>query len=146
SYKLNKSAQLTLSYRAVANDFREEVRQLTKARIPAGNRIAKGSFGPSFAAKKGHTTYQEDASDSEVEPGSDGGEQNGQKRGSGSEANTTCPGCDQFHRLEKCWYIFPELAPEDFVEREHVRMRVKETLLDPVLQERVEALKKKASS
>ncbi|KAM7211829.1 hypothetical protein V8F06_012802, partial [Rhypophila decipiens] len=80
SYKLNKSAY----YRAVANDFREEVRQLTKARIPAGNRKAKGSFSPSFAAREGHTTYQEDASDSEVEPGSDGGEQNGQKRGSGS--------------------------------------------------------------
>lgn len=185
SYKLSKSAQLTLTYRAVANDFREEVRQLTKARIPAGNRIAKGSFGPSFAAKEGHTTYQEDASDSEVEPGSDGGEQNDQKRGSGpgggkrkrkasstiysggkkpkngpkapgtepkngpkapGSAKTACPGCGQFHRLNKCWYIFPELAPEGFVERDHIRMRVKEALLDPVLQEKVEALKTKASS
>jgi len=51
SYKLAKP-QLTLNYRAVANDFREEVRQLTKARIPVGSRIAKGSFGPSFAGKE----------------------------------------------------------------------------------------------
>ncbi|KAK0631526.1 hypothetical protein B0T14DRAFT_597161 [Immersiella caudata] len=76
SYKLIKSAQLTLNYRAVANDFREEVRQSTKARILVSNRIAKGSFSPSFAGKEAKNAYQEDAFDSEIEPGSDKGEQN----------------------------------------------------------------------
>jgi len=59
SYKLLKAitAQLTLNYRAVANDFREEVWQLTKARIPVGSRIVKGSFGPFFAAKEGNEAY-----------------------------------------------------------------------------------------
>jgi hypothetical protein len=181
SYKLSisKSAQLTLNYRAVANDFREEVRQSTKARIPVGNRIAKGSFGPSFAAKEGKDANPEDALDSEVEPGSDGGEQNNgrkRQRGSGSgsgkgkrkkqrasspanppEGETPkngpkkapgtaiCPCCGQFHRLEKCWYIFPERAPDGFVERDHVRMRVKEALLNPELQEEVEKLKKRSN-
>jgi len=184
SYKLSKSAQLTLDYRAVANDFREEVRQSTKARIPVGSRIAKGSFGPSFAAKEGKDAYPEDALDSEIEPGSEGGEQNNgrkRQRGSGSgngsgkgkkkkqktssgpanspegerpkngpkkapgTATTTCPCCGQFHRLERCWYAFPELAPDGFVEREHVRMRVKEALLDPELQKEVERLKTKSS-
>jgi len=92
SYKLSKAttARLTLNYRAVPNDFREEVRQSTKARITVGNRIAKGSFGPSFAAKEGKSekkadAYQEDAPESEIEPGSDGGEQiNGRKRQRGS--------------------------------------------------------------
>lgn len=184
SYKLSpKSAQLTLNYRAVANDFREEVRQSTKARIPVGNRIAKGSFGPSFAGKEAKEAYQEDALDSEIEPGSDEGEQmNGRKRQRGSgpgngsgkgkrkkqrtsgpanppegekpkngpkkapgTASTTCPCCGQFHRLNKCWYIFPEQAPDGFVEREHVRMRVKEALLDEKLQEEVERLKTRSN-
>lgn len=170
--------QLTLTYREVAHDFRKEVRRQTKARVPAGNRVAKGSFGPSFAATKdGKKAYQEDASDSEIEPGSDGGEQiNGRKRRGGSgpkdgerlskrpravgtanlpegkrpkqrpkkvsgTASTTCPCCGQFHRLEKCYYAFPDLAPDGFVEREHVRMRAKEALTDPDLQEEVEKLK-----
>ncbi|KAK4207967.1 hypothetical protein QBC37DRAFT_85266 [Rhypophila decipiens] len=183
SYKLSipKSAQLTLNYRAVANDFREEVRQSTKARIPVGSRIAKGSFGPSFAGKEAKDAYWEDAPDSEVEPGSDGGEQNNgrkRQRGSGSgdgygkrkkqrssdpvnppegkrpkngpkkapgTATTTCPCCGQFHHLKKCWYVFPELAPDGFVEREHVRMRVKEALLDPKLQQEVERLQIKSN-
>jgi len=76
SYKLIKEVQLTLTYRTVANDFREEVRQLTKARIPVGSRIAKGSFGPSFAGKEAKDAVQEDAPDCEVEPGSNEGEQN----------------------------------------------------------------------
>ncbi|KAK4170956.1 hypothetical protein QBC36DRAFT_108658 [Triangularia setosa] len=171
SYKLSKASQLTLTYRMVANDFREEVRQSTKARIPVGSRIAKGSFGPSFAGKEAKDANQEDALDSEVEPGSDGGEQNNgrkRQRGSGSKngerlrkrrkalgtANspegrrptTTCPCCGQFHHLEKCFYAFPELAPEGFVEREHVRMRVKEALLNPDLQKEVESLMKKKSN
>jgi len=156
------------------------VRQSTKARIPVGSRIAKGSFGPSFAGKEAKDADPEDAPDSEVEPGSDEGEQkNGRKRqrgsgpgnGSGngkrkkqrssSPANppgskrpkngpkkvlgtaiTTCPCCGQFYRLEKCFYVFPELAPDSFIEREHVRDRVKEALLDKDLQEEVEKLKK----
>ncbi|KAK0713453.1 hypothetical protein B0T26DRAFT_651675 [Lasiosphaeria miniovina] len=160
SYKLAKSAELTLNYRAVANDFRKEVRQSTKARIPVGSRIAKGSVGPSFVAKEGKSVketdaYPEDALDSEVEPGSDGGEQNnGRKRQRGKPKNgpkkapgiaTICPCCGQFHHLEKCWYTFPEKAPDGFVEREHLRMRVKEALLSPDLQKEVERLKTKSS-
>jgi len=182
SYKLLKTAELTQNYRAVANDFREEVRQSTKARIPVGSRIAKGSFGPSFAGKEAKDAYQEKL-DSEVEAGSDGGEQNNDRkrqRGSGvtegerpkkrlnkavgkarspegrkpkngpkkapGAATTTCPCCGQFHHLKNCWYIFPELAPEDFIQREHIRVRVKEALLDPKLEEEVERLKRKESN
>jgi len=54
-----------------------------------------------------------------------------------------CPCCGQFHRLKKCWYAFPEQAPDGFVEREHLRMRSKEALLDSKLQEQVEKLKRK---
>jgi hypothetical protein len=46
SYKLFKVTQLTLSYREVASDFREEVRQARKVTV------ARGAFGPSFAGKE----------------------------------------------------------------------------------------------
>jgi len=45
--------QLTLTYQEVAYDFRKEVRRQIKTRIPVGNRVAKGSFGPSFTATTG---------------------------------------------------------------------------------------------
>ena len=71
---MTKEVQLTLTYRTVANDFREEVQQLTKACIPVGSRIVKDSFSPSFAGKEAKDADLEDAPDSEVEPGSDEGE------------------------------------------------------------------------
>jgi len=45
--------QLTLTYQEVAHNFQKEVKRQTKARIPASNQIAKGSFSPSFAAITG---------------------------------------------------------------------------------------------
>jgi hypothetical protein len=178
-YKIANQAQaeqLTLTYRKVANDFREEVRQEMKAR--GTTRVVKGSFGPSFAATItcGEEAYQGDASDSGDGSGSNGGEQVQKRKRGGSEkgerpskkpkkaqgtakisggkrpnkgpemasgtASTTCPCCGQFHRLAKCYYAFPELAPDSFEGREHIRARAKEALLDPKLQKEVEDLKR----
>jgi hypothetical protein len=61
-------------------------------------------------------------------------------------ATTTCPCCGQFHHLAKCWYVFPELAPESFMERDHLRIRVKEALLNPDLQEKVEKMRHQRES
>ncbi|KAK5662283.1 hypothetical protein OQA88_8189 [Cercophora sp. LCS_1] len=180
SYKvvnIQKAEQLTLTYRKVANDFREEVRQEMKARNPTSHRVIKGSFGPSFAGTTdAKEAYPGDALDSEDGSGGEEGEQkNGRKRRGGSgegerpkkrpkkalgtakntpegerlkrrpssalgTASTTCPCCGQFHRLARCYYAFPQLAPEGFVERDHVRSRAKEALLDPKLQEEVKRL------
>ena len=60
SYKLLK-AQLTLTYRVVTYDFREEVQQLTKAYILVGNWIVKGSFSPSFTGKEAKNANLKDA-------------------------------------------------------------------------------------
>ncbi|KAK0734713.1 hypothetical protein B0T26DRAFT_633254 [Lasiosphaeria miniovina] len=150
-----KIKQLTLTYREVAHDFRKEARRLANARVPVGNRVGKGSFGPSFAAiTRGKEAYQEDASDSEIVSDGDEGEQKGQKRkrvGSDGKrpkkkqeasgtASTICPACDQFHRLARCFYAFPNLAPESFVEREHIRNRVNNALKDPQLQEKIKEI------
>ncbi|KAK0725786.1 hypothetical protein B0H67DRAFT_551256 [Lasiosphaeris hirsuta] len=100
---MHKATQLTLTYREMANDFREEVRQDTKARNPTSHRIIKGSFSPSFAGTKGaKEAYPGDALDSE----------------DGSEP-----------------------APDGFMERENIRIKANEALLDPELQEELERLK-----
>ncbi|KAK4220409.1 hypothetical protein QBC38DRAFT_494454 [Podospora fimiseda] len=57
-----------------------------------------------------------------------------------------CPCCGQIHRLARCFYVFPELAPEDFKEREHIRAKVKEALLDPKLLKEVESLRRRRGS
>lgn len=146
SYKFFKATQLTLSYREVANDFREEVRQARKAKL------TRGAFGPSFASKE--AAYQEDAFDNDVESGSDEGERNtGRKRKwdnspSGRTAKRVeciCPACGLFHRLSRCYYIFPDKAPEDFEQRDHIRAKVKKALEDPKLQKRIERLEKSQS-
>jgi len=142
SYKLLKASQLTLSYQEVANDFREEVRQARKAKTAS----VRGAFGPSFA-----DAHQEDALDDDVEPGSDEGERNtGRKRKwddspSGRTAKRVeciCPVCGLFHRLLRCYYIFPEKAPKGFEERDHIRAKVKKALEDPKLWKKVERLQK----
>jgi hypothetical protein len=43
-------------------------------------------------------------------------------------------------------YVFPELALESFMERDHLRIRVKEALLDPDLQEKVEKMRHQRES
>jgi len=180
--------QLTLTYREVAHDFRKEVKRQTRARIPAGNRVAKGSFGPSFAATTGgKEAYQGDAFNSEIVPSRDEGEQNNgakeqggsgkskrpkrrpnrasgiaepegkrPKRGPNSNqslsldqgpnsdlgtATSTCPCCGQFHRLARCFYVFPKLAPDGFEERDHLRIKVKKALQNPDVQKEVEKLR-----
>ena len=129
-----------------------------QAYSPIGHRIAKGSFGPSFAsAEDTKEAYSGDAQDSEDGSGRDEGEQkNGKKRQGGSRgrrprkrpkkalgsasSSPICPCCGQFHRLARCFYVFPQLAPEGFIEREHLRSRTREALLDPDLQKEVEKL------
>jgi len=51
-----------------------------------------------------------------------------------------CPACGLLYRPLRCYYLFPEKAPEDFEEREHLRMKVKEALLDPKLLKKVKRL------
>ncbi|KAK3939363.1 hypothetical protein QBC46DRAFT_150174 [Diplogelasinospora grovesii] len=131
AYKLAKQAQvgkLTLNYREVASDFREEVRQSTRARTPGGYRVARGAFGPSFAAKEGKA-HQEDAFDDEIGSGSERGARKRRRAdspegerpnkrampeadlGTANGSESTCLACGgRFHHLSKCFYVFPDTA------------------------------------
>jgi hypothetical protein len=139
--KRQEVEQLTLNYLTVANDFRKEVRQARK--------IVRGAFGPSFASKE--AAHQEDAFDDDVESGSEEGERNtGRKRKwdnspSGRAAKRVeckCPACGLLHRLSRCYYLFPEKAPEGFEPRDHIRAKVKKALKDPQLWKKVQKLQK----
>jgi hypothetical protein len=143
SYILFKATQLTLTYREVASDFREEVRQARKATL------VRGAFGSSFAGKE--AAYQEDAFEDDVESGSDEEERmTGRKRkwddsSSGRAAKRVeckCPACGLLHRLSRCYYIIPENAPEGFEPRDYIRAKVKKALEDPKLWKKVERLRK----
>lgn len=151
SYRLVKAKEVeegSLTYRTLANDFREEVRLQTKASKPS--RVAKGSFGPSFAGQED----QRASVDVPQAGDGDGGQQAGSKRGrkpgkrkqpddilSGSKA---CRACQLFHPLSRCYYAFPEKAPEGFRERKDRREAVELALKeDPTLAEEIKRMGKK---
>src|SRR4029077_19840724 len=98
------------------NDFREEVRPAPTQRQEIRRSIAKGAFGPSFAADHeqcaaGDAPNQGDEKRKTV----DGkGGRKAKKRGYTGESQEVCPACGNVHALEICFYTFPEKAPKWF--------------------------------
>ena len=39
-----------------------------------------------------------------------------------------CPVCNLKHKLPKCYYTFPKIAPDGFQPREHLQKRAEENL------------------
>ncbi|RHZ67143.1 uncharacterized protein CDV56_107613 [Aspergillus thermomutatus] len=139
----------SLSYRTLANDFRDVVRTLsTSARF---TRIAKGSFGTTFAGQ-GTGDESDDSSTNSTakvipEKKKKTGKQN-RKRGhsrtiSLATATGRCRACNQGHDLHACYYIFPGKAPDWFRPRSDIKERVEEKLRkDDSLAEEINWLKK----
>ena len=140
SYRLAKQSEVdagSLTYRTLANDFRKELRH---RKSTSSGKIAKGSFAASFGPKTdcaegdaptsqgaessssaGHRAesrsnrrHKRAASDQEVVP------ENGTR--------PICPVYNLRHQLLKCFYAFPELAPDGFQPREHLQKRAEENL------------------
>ena len=141
SYRLAKQSEVdagSLTYRTLANDFRKELRH---RKSTSSGKIAKGSFAASFGPKTdcaegdaptsqgaessssaGHRAesrsnrrHKRAASDQEVVPENQG-------------TRPICPVCNLRHQLLKCFYAFPELAPDGFQPREHLQKRAEENL------------------
>lgn len=75
---------------------------------------------------------------------------NAQKRrqpyGGGSSSSQRCKACDGFHTLSKCWYAFPDTAPEDWQPRDHITKMVKDRISNtPDLQDDVRSTKRPRS-
>jgi hypothetical protein len=148
AYRLTKAAEVelsTLSYRTLANDFRKAVK------LPGPNarssRIAKGSFGPTFAGQEAEEmAYAPDAS-TQGAPERRRRTRTQKRRRSRETSISTgrviCRACGQRHDLHVCYYLFPSKAPDGFREREAMRRTVDQNLKeDHVLAEEVNRIQK----
>ena len=158
----------SLSYRTLANDFRDSTQPLTNTKA----KVAKGSFGPMFGRKSAPAAGKPssatgDALDDGMEARGLNDGRNGMKQeGSGkqgvyankqlkrrgrpgenstsSSRKTVCRGCGQFHNTQTCFYLFPERAPEWFSGNEQVRKAVEQNLRENTsLADEVNRMKKR---
>lgn len=127
----------TLDYRRIANAFRSRARR------------KKGGTEPSIVDKGSFLAFYEQSPDDEGSQ--DSGSATGSKRKCptepSSQAKKRSQSCSACHgprdRLAKCYYVFPEEAPSDFVFDEKLRKKVQTRInSDKELQREIEALKR----
>jgi len=157
SYRLAKQSDIdtgSLTYRTLANDFRKELRH---RKSTSSGKIAKGSFAASFGPK---TDCAE--GDAPTSQGAEGSSSAGYKAGSRSnrrhkraasdqdeevpESQGTrpiCPVCNLRHQLLRCYYAFPEVAPDGFQPREHLQKRAEENLQKKEVIDQLKKIKNK---
>jgi hypothetical protein len=128
----------TLTYRALANDFRDAIKSLGfNAKL---SKIAKGSFGPTFAGQEADETG---GPNTKTNSTNDKRNQKGKRRRAGTNA-TACRACEQIHGdLRNCFYLFPSKAPTGFRLHRAIKSMVNQKLKDDeVLAEEVKRLQK----
>jgi hypothetical protein len=141
-----------LTFRDVANDFRECIgmRFSQKGIVP---KVAKGAFGPTYAGQDtpDQSTIgdaQESAEVASTRRRCSKGPL-GKRRAPEEEeesSGVSCVACGLFHPLSKCYYAFPEKAPNWFKENPEIRASVNEQLKsDTSLKEKIQRLKAKRS-
>jgi len=149
TYKLIKKRDIedgTLSYRELANDFREEVRS---ARQKQGSypTIAKGAFGPSFADQDDQRAAVDalEQGDAETQAGGKGGfgKTGKAKRGHNDGSQPVCLACGQFHSVKDCYYVFRNAAPKWFRFKKETEDLVANRMEDEQLKKEIEAVTRK---
>ena len=157
AYELTRTQEVeknTLAYRTVANDLRKV---LEKERHK-GWKLAKGSFGPTFAGEADQYAAAESPPDAEDSTGvsakrrarddgrgieakrrkreeasrdeeaSSTNPTSRDQRKDSSEARRVCRGCEGFHSTKKCYYLLPDQAPEGWTPRTHTQRIVDRNL------------------
>jgi hypothetical protein len=141
SYEIAKKAKVLHNehtYREVANDFRDVARRRLMYTRP--NKVAAGSFqaaldsGDCNDRLPSGTPAGNDQGISETIVPRTRGKRSGGKTDESqkekkqmlsgdvpSEGHKACQACGQFHHYHFCYYLFPEIRPEWFVEREFIR-------------------------
>jgi len=120
----------TLTSQELAKGFRRAVK-----RFPTGAaRVAKGSFGPSFAG----LAAEEDTPDSSESKNSEN-EKSGKKKDSKQrkhtdvDAATACRGCGLTgHYHLHCFYLLPQKAPKGFKPREELKKAAEQALKEDI--------------
>ncbi|KAJ3454848.1 hypothetical protein MRS44_013448 [Fusarium solani] len=153
----DKLEDKSLTIGEVAKDLRKEAERRNILHTEEKrSRITKGAFGPTFAADQESTAQpdtQIQSKESSVHPqeqSSDGKRKANQapssrrKRvASSNNTDTICKACDGNHALAKCYYAFPNTAPEYFKERKIIRDAFEHRLgIDSSLKEEINRLKK----
>ena len=162
SYGINKDHKVedeSLDYRTVANDLRKKASEYTNA-----TKIAKGSFGPTFADGNDHSeqgsedkantkrnrTHQGWQASRKRQFASDSsgkviasGNKSGKVKTASDDSGKVCRACEGPHPTQKCYYLFPNKAPKIWTPKPHVQKLVEEALdADSTLKEEVERLKR----
>lgn len=149
----------TLDYRVLSNDFRKEL--ATQIQYLAKPSAGRGSFVSSLNGEASPPIYGSShglgLGDAHPETTAEvtGGDSRGQKRGyrnlkSSSErqdeSDVPCKICGiPGHRLTRCWYAFPDLAPDGFRSIKERRETARKALLDQAIQEEIERVTRNRS-
>ena len=130
----NTSAPGSISFREVANEFRDYLRQV----VASPSSIAKGAF-VAMAGEESECRGEGKGGQEKKKPSR---RRKHKKQGlKGAVHRQTCYGCGGFHRLTKCFYAFPQQAPQDWRPRKEIMEKYKEELrTNTKLQEQVKKL------
>jgi hypothetical protein len=155
SYQITQQDKIDeglLTFRKVAHDFREKMGNIRISQ-GYGPRVAKGAFGPTYA---GQDTPDQGTTEDAQKSSTEGALSDRRRRGKGSlgkrkapeeeeeSSGRFCVACDLNHPLFKCYYAFPEKAPQWFKENPEVRAAVDNLLkTDSTLREKIQKLKGK---
>ncbi|KAK4232992.1 hypothetical protein C8A03DRAFT_19840 [Achaetomium macrosporum] len=127
-YKIAKMAQYQIPGAVQFRDVTRDLRFASRMMQPSG-RVARGSF-PAFGLLQ---QGEEDTNKSNKLRRS-------KRKLSDTDAyRTLCRACQGFHSVDKCYYLYPDLAPPYWTEHPAGRKRVDESLSsDPDLQAEVD--------
>jgi hypothetical protein len=154
SYRITQKKQIEkglITFREIANDFREEIGSMRfgqKGRTLPN--IAKGAFGPSFAGQDNPDQDATGDAQNSVEVAARRRTRPSKRTRLPDEelpsTGRSCVACGLLHPVARCYYVFPEKAPQRFVENPELRSMVDNLLkTDSALQEQVRQLKTKRS-
>lgn len=151
-----KLEEKTLTIGEVAKDLRKEAERRNLLQSSGkGSRIQKGVFGPTFAGEPPSPTQQGPEVD-ERSPGEENQGNNRKRKARQATAprkkgppardhDTMCRACDGNHPLAKCYYAFPQNAPDYFHERRLIRDAVEHRInTDTSLRDEINRVRKTA--
>jgi hypothetical protein len=136
-----KARDNSISYRQLAGDFRDAIASagvFRDAMVSAGGRkVVKGSF-----AALGDSTKEEETAEETTSAAAKKKQKKRKQTSSFSE--TVCRGCGGRHGHRRCFYLFPQFAPDDWVPKKFMQQVTEASLKeDSALAKEVERLKKK---
>ena len=127
----------TITYQEVIEDFQKEMSIHLAANPKGKGRVGKGAFGPTFA--------DEEAPD-QPQPQAGGSQKNrGKKRQSEEDdsSDDKCPAYDMKHKLQTCYYAFPDRAPKWWKPNSRAKATFEERMKSDSMKDQIQAITRK---